>query len=113
MVCSSFAKYVSLTGVAVIGVVVVIDVDVLVAVVVEIIVVFTSAVDVGATVVDEWTAKTGSTFVGVVIVFFRRVTTISINRSVCLVCTVVGALVYVLMMPFLFTDTAGFSTPPF
>jgi hypothetical protein len=101
-----FVKYTTLTGVVVFGVVV--------AMVVEVIVVFTAAVDVSAaTVVDEWTARAGSTFVVVVIGFFRKVTTISINRSVCLVCTVVGALVYVLMMPFLFADTAGFATPPF
>jgi hypothetical protein len=67
-----------------------------------------------AIVVDEWISRADSDFLVVVVAFFfRRVTTSSIRRSVCLVCTVVGALVYVLMMLFLFMGQAGLSAPPF
>ena len=89
-------------------VVVVVDEEVAINVVVF------SAVVADAIVVDEWIARADSDFLVVVVAFFfRRVTTSSIRRSVCLVCTVVGALVYVLMMPFLFTGSAGWSAPPF
>jgi hypothetical protein len=95
----------------------VVDVDVLVEVAVKVVVVFSAVVVGDATTVDvvaNWIAKAGSTFLVVVVeFFFRRVTTSSIIRSVCLVCTVVGALVYVLTTPFLFPDPAGFTIPPF
>jgi hypothetical protein len=69
------------------------DEVVLLEVVVKVISTFSAAADFDGTVVDEWTAKVGSGFFVVVVVFFRRVTTISIIRSVCLGCTVVEVLV--------------------